>query len=60
MELLYFAAVAIILYVVADWILDRIETTRGHRFEHRTLIFFALLLGFAFLIFAIIRQFLGA
>lgn len=59
MELLYFTAVAIVLYVVADWILNRIETSRGRRFEHRTLIFFALLLGFALLVFAIIRQFLG-
>jgi predicted PurR-regulated permease PerM len=58
-ELLYFTATAIVLYVVADWILDRIETRRGRRFEHRTLIFFSILLGMALLVFAIIRQFLG-
>lgn len=59
MELLYFTAVAIILYVVADWILDRVETKRGRRFEHRSLIFFAILLSLALLVFTGIRQFLG-
>lgn len=59
MELLYFTAVAIILYVVADWILDRVETRRGRRFEHRSLIFFAILLSLALLVFTGIRQFLG-
>jgi len=59
-ELLYFTAVAIILYVVADWILDRVETARGRRFEHRTLVFFAVLLGLASAAFALIRQFLSS
>lgn len=60
MELLYFGAVAIVLYVAADRILDRIEVARGRRFEHRSAIFFAILLGLALFTFATIRQFLGA
>ena len=31
----------------ADWLLDRIEVARGARFEHRTLLFFGLMLGLA-------------
>ena len=42
MQFLYFTLVAIILYVAADRVLNRIEVTRGKRFEHRSLIFFAI------------------
>ncbi len=47
MEILYFTAVAIGLYFVSDWLLDRIETARGKRFEHRQLVFFAIILVLA-------------
>ena len=57
MEFLYFTVVAVVLYWLADRILDRIETARGARFEQRTLIFFTILLVSALLAFAAIRQF---
>ena len=38
---------AIVLYFLADWILNRIETTRGERFEYRGLIFFAIIFTLA-------------
>ena len=47
MEILYFTAVAIGLYFFSDWLLDRIETARGKRFEHRQLVFFAIILALA-------------
>jgi hypothetical protein len=56
-EFLYFTVVAVVLYWLADRILDRIETARGARFEQRTLIFFTILLVSALLAFAAIRQF---
>jgi hypothetical protein len=33
MEALYFTAVAIILYLGADWILNRMEAAAGRRFD---------------------------
>jgi predicted PurR-regulated permease PerM len=57
MESVAFIAIAIILYFLSDWILDRIERAIGRRFEYRTLIFFGLLLGLTLLTFAAIRQF---
>jgi len=59
MEILYFTVAAMILYVAADWILKRVETAAGKRFEHRSLIFFAILLTMAVASFAIIRNLTG-
>lgn len=47
MEILYFTAVAVGLYFVADWLLDLIEVVRGKRFEYRQLVFFAIILVLA-------------
>jgi hypothetical protein len=55
MEMVYFTLVAIALYFVSDRILDRIEVARGARLEHRSLIFFAILLTLAVASFAVIR-----
>lgn len=57
MEAVYFTLVAIALYFVADWILQRIELAVGRRLHNRTLVFFALILGLALISFAAIRQF---
>lgn len=59
MEGLLFLAVGILLYLVADRILQAIERRRGARFEQRTVIFFFLLLGLALAIFPFIRMLLS-
>ena len=59
MESLYFVVVAVILYFGADWILNRIETAAGRRFEYRTVVFFAILLTLALVSFALIRRYAG-
>jgi len=59
MEILYFTATAMFLYVAADWILKRVETAAGKRFENRSLIFFAILLTMAVTSFALIRTLTG-
>jgi len=59
MEAVYFTLTAIALYVVSDWILDRIEAAAGKRLEHRTLIFFAIILTLALVTFALIRGLTG-
>lgn len=47
MEAIYYTAAAIILYLVADRIIDTAERMAGHRFEYRTIYFFALLSALA-------------
>ncbi len=59
MEFVIFTAVAVVLYIFSDWLLRRLESLAGRTFEHRSLIFFALLLGSALISFALIRQFAG-
>lgn len=56
MEIIYFTLTAIALYVLSDWLLGRMEAFAGKRFEHRNLIFFALLLVLALVGFALIRH----
>lgn len=59
MEMVYYTISAVVLYAFSDWILNRIEIKRGKRFEHRTLIFFALILTFAMITFQVIRRLTG-
>jgi predicted membrane channel-forming protein YqfA (hemolysin III family) len=59
MEIIYFTLVAAILYVAADWILKRMETATGKRFEKRSLIFFVILMTMAVTSFALIRTLTG-
>lgn len=59
MELLYFTVAAIALYFVSDWIVDRIEQAAGRRFEHRTLLFFAIIFALGMVFFWLIRTLTG-
>jgi len=56
MELLVFVVVALALYFVADRLLERIEVAKGHRLEHRTLVFFAILLVLALVSFSVLER----
>ena len=58
MEVIYYTLVATGLYFISDWILDRIEVSRGERFKNRTIIFFVIILVLAFLSFGLIKYFL--
>jgi len=58
-EVVYFTITAALLYFVADRLLDLMERRAGRRFEQRSLIFFAMLLGMALVSFAVIRHLLG-
>lgn len=59
MEMVYFTIAGIGLYLLSDWVLNRIESVRGARFENRTLIFFGILLTLALISFAVIRRLTG-
>lgn len=60
MAMLLYTLTGIVLYVAADWILARLEARAGRQFEHRSLVFFVLLLSMALVSFAIIRSVVGA
>lgn len=59
MSAVYFTLVAIILYLAADWILERIELAYGKRLEYRSLVFFGILLAMALASFSVIRVYTG-
>ena len=55
MDIVYFTAVAIGVYLAADWLLERIERARGTRFENRQVVFFAIILPLALAAFWLMR-----
>ena len=57
-EAVYFTVTGIVLYLVADRLVDLVERRAGRVLEHRTLLFFVLLLSLALVTFAAIRWFL--
>ena len=58
-EIVYFTLAAILLYLLADWILRRIEAYLGRVLEQRTVVFFIILLTLALASFAAIRAYTG-
>lgn len=58
MEALYYTLVAAGLYFISDWILDRLEVSRGERFKNRSIIFFLIILTLAFISFNLIKYLL--
>ena len=59
MSIVYFTIVAIVLYFAADWLLVRMEIAAGRRLEHRSLIFFAILMTLALSTFSLIQHYAG-
>ena len=57
-EAVYYTITGVVLYLLADRILRVIEARAGRIFEHRTLVFFVLLLAMALVSFAVIRRLL--
>ncbi len=59
MSIVYFTLVAALLYLFSDWVLQRAEGVAGRRFEHRSLVFFCILLILALTTFTLIGQLTG-
>lgn len=59
MSIIYFTIVAIVLYLTADWLLERVEIAAGRRLENRSLIFFVILLTLALSSFSLIQHYIG-
>jgi len=58
-EVVYFTLVAALLYLVSNWIVDRLEIAAGRRFAYRSLLFFVILLTLAMTSFYFIRLYTG-
>lgn len=59
MEIVYFTAVAVLLYLGADRAVDLIERKRGERFQNRSVIFFTILVVSSLIVFRLIRILMG-
>lgn len=57
MEFVYFTAAGILLYVVSDWILNKIEQVRGERLPQRSVVFFLIILILSVIVFQAIQYF---
>jgi hypothetical protein len=55
LEVIYYTLVAAGLYFMSDWLLDRMEISRGGRFKNRSIVFFIIILVLAFLTFGLIN-----
>lgn len=60
MQFVYYTLAGVVLYLLSDWILARIEAWRGAAFEYRSLIFFAIILVLALTSFKAIELWLVA
>ena len=59
MSIVYVTLVAAILYLFSDWVLQRVEILAGRRLEHRSLVFFGILLALSLTSFSVIGSFTG-
>ena len=59
MEIVAFTLVAGVLYLVSERILDAVEVRRGARLQHRSIVFFGILVTLALTTFTILERVLG-
>jgi len=59
MAYLYYTITAVLLYLLSDWILNKIETYYGKRFEYRSVIFFVIIMILAVGSFEMIDRIVG-
>lgn len=56
MEIVLFTLVAIAIYFAADWILRTLEARRGAPFKNRSIVFFAIILPLALIVFSLMEN----
>jgi hypothetical protein len=59
LQIVYFTLAAALLYLVSNWIVDRVEVAMGRRLEYRSLLFFVILMSLALSSFYLIRIYTG-
>lgn len=55
LSIIAYTVAGLALYFVSDWILNRIEISRGERFENRSIVFFVIILVLALGLFELIE-----
>ena len=60
MEVIVFTLNAIVVYLLADWIIRKMETRKGAVLKNRQIIFFAIFLCLALLSFNILKTLLAS
>ena len=58
-ELLIFTLNAIVIYLVSDWLVRKIEKRRGEAIKQRQIIFFVIFLSLALISFRLLKGLLG-
>jgi len=58
MEIVLFTLNAIVIYLVADWIIRLMETKRGEALKNRQIIFFVIFLSLALITFQLLQNIL--
>jgi len=59
MAYLYYTVTAVLLYLISDWILNRIEQSIGKRLEYRSVVFFVIIMVLAVASFEMIDRLVG-
>ena len=59
MQILIFTLNAIVIYLLSDWIVRRIEAHRGEVLKNRQVIFFVIILALALISFRILDKIFG-
>lgn len=59
MAYLYYTVTAVLLYLLSDWILNRIEQSVGKRLQYRSAVFFVIIMVFALISFEMIDRIVG-
>ena len=59
MAYLYYTITAVLLYLLSDWILNKIEQRLGKRLEYRSVVFFAIIMVLAVGSFEMIARIVG-
>ena len=59
MAYLYYSVTAVLLYLLSDWILNKIEQRVGKRLKYRSVVFFAIIMVLAVSSFEMIDRIVG-
>ena len=59
MAYLYYTVAAILLYLLSDWILNKVEQRAGKRLKYRSVIFFVIIMVLAVSTFEMIDRIVG-
>ena len=58
-DLIIFTLNAVLIYLLADWLVRLVERRRGAELKQRQVVFFLIFLGLALASFAVLRRVLG-